>query len=309
MSSRSTWRGDELAERLEITERSVRRDMTRLRDLGYPIDSVTGPYGGYSLGAGGRLPPLLLSDDEAVSIAVALQQIAHRSSVGVAEGALSALTKLSQVMPTSLRERVVAMSSVVVGVGVPSVDGALGEAGEVEALMSLAVACSRIERIRFDYRSGEGAETVRHTEPFRLVSVGQRWYLVAYDIDRADWRTFRVDRISRLRNTGARFQRGEVPDAATFVAEGLAVNAYSQRAAIRIDAPLEIAAREIPPTIGVARADPDDPARTLVEIGGDDDWVARFVVGLPLPYEVLEPASVRAELRRIGRRLVAANRR
>src|SRR3954447_2548621 len=125
MSSRSTWRGDELAERLEITERSVRRDITRPRDLGYPIESVTGPYGGYSLGAGGRLPPLLLSDDEAGLIAGALQQIAHRSSVGVAEGAVSALTKLSQVMPTSLRERVVAMSSVVVGVGSPAVDGAL----------------------------------------------------------------------------------------------------------------------------------------------------------------------------------------
>lgn len=309
MSSRSTWRGDELAERLEITERSVRRDITRLRDLGYPIDSVTGPYGGYSLAAGGRLPPLLLSDDEAVSIAVALQQIAHRSSASVAEGAMSALTKLSQVMPTSLRERVVAMSSVVVGVGTTSGDGGLVESGEVEALMGLAVACSRIERVRFDYRSGEGAETIRHTEPFRLVSVGQRWYLVAYDIDRADWRTFRVDRISRLRNTGARFQRGEVPDAAAFVAEGLAVNSYDQRATIRIDAPLDVAGREIPPTIGVARADPDDPTRTLVEIGGDDDWVARFIVGLPLPYEVLEPASVRAELRRLGRRLIAANRR
>ncbi len=295
-----------MAERLEITERSVRRDITRLRDLGYPIESVTGPYGGYSLGAGGRLPPLLLSDDEAVSMAVALHQIAHRSSASIADGALSALTKLSQVMPATLRDRVSALTSVVVDVGsassrVPDV------AGDVESLMALAVACSRSERIRFDYRSGDDVETSRHVEPFRLVSVGNRWYLVADDLDRDDWRTFRVDRITRVRNTGARFQRGDVPDAATLVAEGLAVHSYTERSTIRIHAPLREAIREIPPTIGVARIDPDNDQHTLVDIGGDGDWVARFVVGLPLPYEVVEPATLRDELRRFGRRLVAAN--
>src|SRR4051794_11365179 len=136
MSSRATWRGDELAERLEITERSVRRDITRLRELGYPVQSVTGPYGGYSLGAGGRLPPLLLSDDEAVAISVALHQVAHRSTPSVADSALSALTKLSQVMPVSLRERVTAMTSVLVGVTSSRGD----EGSDVDALMDLAVA-------------------------------------------------------------------------------------------------------------------------------------------------------------------------
>jgi len=308
MSSRATWRADELAERLEVTERSIRRDVTRLRTLGYPIDSVTGPYGGYSLAAGGRLPPLLLTDDEAVSMAVALHDISQRSSSIVADGALSALTKLGQVMPASLRERVGALTSVVVGVG-SAHDRFSDGAGNVETLMSVALSCSRNERLRFDYRSGDGTESSRHTEPFRLVSVGQRWYLVAHDIDRDDWRTFRVDRISRPRATGARFQRGEVPDAAAIVAEGLAVNAYEQRAVIRVRAPPAETAYEVPATIGVARPDPDDDLCTLVEIGGEPDWVARFLAGLPLAYEVIEPPELLDELRNLGRRLIAANPR
>lgn len=306
MSSRATWRGDELAERLEVTERSIRRDITRLRALGYPIESVTGPYGGYSLGAGGRLPPLLLSDDEAVSMAVALHDVSQRSSTVLADGALSALTKLGQVMPASLRERVGALTSVVVGVGGVG-DRFSDGAGNVETLMSVALSCARSERLRFDYRTGDGAESIRHTEPFRLVSVGQRWYLVAHDLDRGDWRTFRVDRITRPRSTGARFQRDEVPDAASLVAQGLAVNAYEQRAMVRLQATLEQTLREVPTTIGVATADPDDPTCTLVEIGGDVDWVARFLASLPMRCDVIEPPALVDELRDLGQRLIAAN--
>ncbi|MCU1387630.1 MAG: transcriptional regulator [Ilumatobacteraceae bacterium] len=307
MSSRSTWRADELAERLEITERSVRRDVTRLRTLGYPIESVTGPYGGYSLAAGGQLPPLLLSDDEAVSMAVALHDVSQRSSSAIADGALSALTKLGQVMPAPLRERVGALTSVVLGL--TSGDRFADNSADVETLMAVALSCARNERLRFDYKSGDGADSMRHTEPFRLVSVGHRWYLVAYDLDRTDWRTFRVDRISRPRATGARFQRDEVPDAAALVAEGLAVNAYEQRAVVRVNATLGRTLYEVPPTIGVCRVDPDDEQCTLVEIGGDVDWVARFLAGLELPYAVVEPAELVDELRRLGQRLVAANRR
>ena len=307
MSSRATWRGNELAERLEITERSVRRDITRLRALGYPIESVTGPYGGYSLGAGGRLPPLLLSDDEAVSMAVALHDVSQRSSALLAEGALSALTKLGQVMPAALRERVGALTSVVVGVG--AADRFTDGIGNVETLMSLALSCARSERLRFDYRTGDGTESMRHTEPFRLVSVGQRWYLVAFDLDRTDWRTFRVDRITRPRSTGARFQRNDTPDAASLVAAGLAVNAYEQRAIVRVHATLEHTLHEIPMTVGVSCADPDDPRRTLVEIGGEVEWVARYLAGLPMPYDVIEPPELVDELRDLGRRLMAANPR
>ena len=307
MSSRGSWRGAELAERLEVTERSVRRDVTRLRDLGYPIESITGTHGGYSLAAGGRLPPLLLDDDEAVSIAVALHDIAQRSTSAVAEAALSALTKLGQVMPASLRERVSALSTVVVGLDGMYTDPHGEGAADVDVVMAFGLACSRHERVRFDYRSGEGRESIRHVEPFRLVSVGRRWYLVAFDLDRADWRTFRVDRISRVRNTGARFVRVDPPDAAALVAAGIAVNSYSSTALIRFAAPPDVVARHVPPTIGVIRADPKPRKSTVVEIGGDPDWIARYLAGQSLPYEVIEPAAVRNELRLLAQRLLDQN--
>ncbi|MDO8363511.1 MAG: YafY family protein [Actinomycetota bacterium] len=306
LSSRGSWRGAVLADRLEVTERSVRRDITRLRDLGYPVESVTGMHGGYSLAAGGRLPPLLLDDDEAVSIAVALHDIAQRSSATVADAALGALTKLGQVMPASLRERVSALSTVVVGIAGGS-DRFAGGGADVDVVMALGLACSRSERIRFDYRSGEGQETVRHAEPFRLVSVGQRWYLVAFDIDRDDWRTFRVDRITRVRNTGARFVHTDPPDAAALVARGIAVNSYSSSALVRFAAPPEVVARHVGPTVGVIRKDPKARRHTVVEIGGDADWIARYLAGSELEFEVLQPQEVRDELRRLGQRLVAGN--
>jgi predicted DNA-binding transcriptional regulator YafY len=303
LSSRSSWRGDELAERLEVTERSIRRDITRLRELGYPVESTTGPYGGYSLGAGGKLPPLLLDDDEAVSIAVALHEIGRRSTSSVAESAMRALTKLGQVMPAVLRERVSAMSTVVVGV--ERVDPFGDQPAAVEVMMSLGVAGARQERCRFDYRSGEGAETARHIEPYRLVSVGRRWYLVAYDLDRLDWRTFRVDRITRVRTTGARFSRTDPPDAVEFVTSGIAVHGYESHATVRFLASPEAVGREVAPTIGVIRRGPANRRQTLVDIGGDLDWIARFLAGIGLPFEVVEPPELRDELRRLGERLVA----
>ncbi|MGD9995769.1 MAG: helix-turn-helix transcriptional regulator [Ilumatobacteraceae bacterium] len=306
LSSRGSWRAAELAERLEVTERSIGRDITRLRELGYPVDSVTGVHGGYSLAAGGRLPPLLLDDDEAVSIAVALHDIARRSNEAVAQSALSALTKLGQVMPASLRERVSALSDVVVGLGGSPDPHGEGPA-DVDVVMAIGLACARSERTRFDYRSGEGVESMRHVEPFRLVSVGHRWYLVAFDVDRADWRTFRLDRVSRVRTTGARFVHTDPPDAAEFVSRGIAVNSYESRALIRFAAPPEVVARHVPPTIGVVRRAPRNRRSTIVEIGGDHDWIARYLAGSSLDYEVLEPAELRDELRRLGEALVERN--
>jgi predicted DNA-binding transcriptional regulator YafY len=307
LSSRSSWRGDELAERLEVTERSIRRDVTRLRDLGYPVESTTGPYGGYSLGAGGRLPPLLLDDDEAVSIAVALHEIGRRSTSAVAESAMRALTKLGQVMPASLRERVAAMSEVVVGVERTPDPFAGDTRADVEVMMALGVAGARQERCRFDYRSGEGAETARHTEPFRLVSVGHRWYLVAYDLDRLDWRTFRVDRISRVRTTGARFARVDPPDAVELVTTGIAVSGYDQHATVRFHAAPDVVARLVGPTVGVIRRGAANRRHTVVDIGGDLDWIARYLAGCEVRFEVLEPPELRDELRQLGERLVAAH--
>jgi predicted DNA-binding transcriptional regulator YafY len=246
----------------------------------------------------------LLDDDEAVSIAVALHDISRRSTDAVAQSALSALTKLGQVMPASLRERVSALSDVVVGVGGPSDPFGEGRA-DVDVVMAIGLACSRSERTRFDYRSGEGVESVRHVEPFRLVSVGRRWYLVAFDVDRDDWRTFRLDRITRVRTTGARFVHDDPPDAAEFVARGIAVNSYESRAIVRFAAPADVVARHVPPTIGVIRRESKNRRHTDVEIGGDADWIARYLAGSSLEYEVLEPGELRDELRRLGEALIA----
>ena len=228
--SRPQWSAEELADRLEITERTVRRDVTRLREIGYPIDSVTGINGGYRLGAGGKLPPLLLDDDEAVAMAIGLG--ATLGSEGLADAAVSALAKLDRVLPPRLRERVAALRQVTLGVrrsGVP--------AFETDALVLLAVACQRPERLRFEYRANDDRVTQRYVEPFRLVFTARSWYLVAFDRDRDDWRTFRVDRMSDLRPTGTTFTRGEVPDALAQVSEGIAVRGYEMVATVRIHAP------------------------------------------------------------------------
>ncbi len=303
LTTRGSWQAGELAERLEITERTVRRDITRLRELGYPVEAVTGPYGGYSLGAGGRLPPLLLDDEEAVAIAAALHDVAQRSSAHVADHALGALTKLSQVMPASLRDQVGALTEVTVGVARRD---RRDNRPDVDVLTSLALACRRGERVRFDYATGEGVESTRHAEPYRLVSLGQRFYLVANDLDRDDWRTYRVDRISRVRPTGARFVIDDPPDAAALVARGVAVRAYEQQWTVRFHASLEDTADEISALVGHCRPDPDDPACTFVDIGGDADWVARYLAGCALAFEPVDAPELRKELRLIGERLVAA---
>ena len=301
MTTKGSWQAGELAERLEVTERTVRRDITRLRDLGYPIEAVTGPYGGYSLGAGGRLPPLLLDDEEAVAVAVALHAMAQRTD-GDIDHALGALTKLSQVMPASLRERVGALTEMTVGMRRRHGDG--GQPG-VETLMALALACRRGELVRFDYTTGGGSESARHVEPYRLVVLGRRFYLVANDLDRRDWRTYRVDRIDRVRPTGARFVVDDPPDAAALVAEGVAVRAYEQTWTVRFHEPLEYVRDEIPAVIGLCREDPEHPGCTLVEIGGDVDWVARYVVGSHMRYDTVDAGELDVELRKIGDALVA----
>jgi len=209
LSARASWTAPELAERLEVTERTVRRDMVRLRDLGYPVEGTTGPYGGYALGAGGRLPPLVLDDDEAVAVAIGLRSAAAGGAAGIESAALSALTKLDRVLPAPLREQVGALREVTVGLGrsdLPAVD--------VDALVATALACSRPERLRFDYTDASDNRSDRLVEPFRLVFTRRSWYLVAFDTGRDAWRTFRVDRMRALRLTGARFVHRDAPDAA-----------------------------------------------------------------------------------------------
>jgi len=301
LSARAWWSAADLAAETEVTERTVRRDITRLRDLGYPVEATTGPYGGYTLGRGGRLPPLVLDDDEAVAVAVGLRAAAG-GATGTESATLSALAKLDQVLPAQLREQVAAIAAVTVGLrmpGVPDVD--------VDHLVAAGLACRRPERLRFTYRDASDRATDRLVEPYRLVYTERSWYLVAFDPSRADWRTFRVDRMSELRLTGQRFAMVEdPPDAGELVSRGVAVSAYDLQVEVRLPVPAERARVLVPPTVGVV--EPETGTSSRVRIGGDADWIARYLAGLEVPVEVLDGDEVKAELRALGRRLVRQHR-
>jgi len=301
LGSRPWWTGAELVERLEVTDRTLRRDVTRLRELGYPVEAVPGPAGGYRLGRGGKLPPLVLDDDEAVAVAVALRQVAQAAGSGLEGAALTALTKLDQVLPPMLRERVAAVRSMTMALGVPAVPPV-----DLDRLVLVAVACRRPERLRFTYEAGSGETTERHVEPFRLVATDRQWYLVAYDLDRADWRTFRVDRAREVKATGATFVRREEVDAAALVAEGVAVRGWEQHVTVRLHLDLQRAAERVAPTVGVLEA--DGPGHTLARIGGDLDWIARQLVALGCELEVIDPPELVDELHALGRLLLEVRR-
>jgi predicted DNA-binding transcriptional regulator YafY len=307
-TTRATWNAEELASRLEITTRTLRRDVTRLRDLGYPIASTTGRYGGYELGAGGRLPPLLLDDDEAIAVSVALRQLSFDADPTLGEAALSAMTKLRQVLPEALRDRVDALGEVLVGVAQGRTRGSRGDGGgdriALPSLMTLAMSSRRGERVRFTYTDGSDRVSDRRVEPHRLVSLGRRWYLVGFDLDRDDWRTYRVDRITELGLTGHRNTPRETPDAAALVAEGVAVRVFETRARVLVHAPAREVAMYVAPTVGVVEQSESGDGTCVVTIGGDPDWVARYLAGLPLHFEVLDPPEVRAELRAVAKRLL-----
>jgi predicted DNA-binding transcriptional regulator YafY len=296
LGSRPWWPGAELVERLEVTDRTLRRDVARLRDLGYPVEAVTGPHGGYRLGRGGRLPPLVLDDDEAVAVAVALGQVAGAAGSGLEGPALTALTKLDQVLPPTLRERVAAVRSMTVALGLPPVP-----AVDLDRLVAVAVACRRPERLRFTYQDGSGRVSERHVEPFRLVATERRWYLVAHDLERGAWRTFRMDRASEVKATGAGFRRDEEPDAAGLVAEGVALAVWDQHVRVLLHTGLEEASRRISPTVAVL--EPAGPHATVATIGGDLDWIARHLVGIDCPFDVLDSPALLAELHALGAQL------
>ena len=190
-----------------MSGRTIRRDVDRLRELGYPVESLSGPGGGYRLRAGTAMPPLLLDDDEAIAIAVGLGTAARASVAGIEETAVRALVKLEQVLPAHLRRRVQAlgMATVAPPVGGPTVDP--------QHLTVIAAACRDGECLRFAYRSRDAADTRRDVEPHSLVNLGRRWYLVAWDRGREDWRTFRVDRVKRPASTGVRFKQRALPAA------------------------------------------------------------------------------------------------
>ena len=289
------WPGPQLAQRLGVSERTLRRDIDRLRELGYPVDAARGSEGGYQLGAGATMPPLTVDEDEAIAMAVALNGAAQLTSGAMADASVSALSKVVQVLPPSLRRRVEALRAV-------TVDSPFSEAPPIRAdvLATVAQTTRDSERVRFTYRAAggasAGADVRRHTEPHRLVTIGRRWYLVAYDLERLDWRSFRLDRLSDPQGTRARFRPREIPggDPAAFVRSGLRrVDADATVVAL-VAAPEEVVAARVGQWATVT---PVDAGRCRLEMQGRDvHWLllGLGVVGSPFTLESAPPGLTEA---------------
>jgi predicted DNA-binding transcriptional regulator YafY len=299
LQSRRVWTGEELAERLEVTTRSVRRDVERLRDLGYPVHASKGHGGGYQLGAGAALPPLLLDPDEAVAMAVCLRLAAGGSVAGVGESALRALSKLDQVMPNRLRSQVAAVHDATVTL----TSGQSDTPVQPDVLMTLARACRDHEHVSAGYVDRAGTPTQRRLEPYQLVTTGRRWYLMTYDRDRQDWRSLRLDRMADVRALGSTFVPRDAPDAASYVRRSISTSPYRYTARVRYQAPVEAIERIFP--AASVDVEPDGPDACIVTTGADDP--ERMVLYLALPnceFEILEPPAVIEAARTMGARLV-----
>ena len=300
LQARRDWSGADLADRLEVSERTVRRDVERLRDLGYPVHATRGTDGGYRLGAGAAMPPLLLDDDEAVAVAVGLRTAARSPVTGIEETSVRALAKLEQVLPPRLRRRVAAVADYTV----PIPPDSPAPAVDPLVLTTLATACRDHERMRFDYRSHDGTSSVRSVEPHRLVSWGRKWYLVAWDTDRGDWRTFRVDRVEPRTPTGPRFTPRELPehgDVAAYVARGVSSAGFRFQARITVHAPAAEVTARIHPAVGVVEA--IDEHTCVLATGADSvETVAVYVGLLDAEVEVSEPPELIARLRLLADR-------
>jgi len=296
LTSRRSWRGDELAGRLGVTPRTIRRDIERLRDLGYQVRATPGAHGGYALGPGSsNLPPLLLDDDAAVAVAIALTTL--RSQEGATEAAARAAAAIDQVLPARLRRRVEAVTATTVPLHAP--------AFHQNELGFLAQASYSSERLRFTYRGASGDSSRRHAEPYRLVSTGRHWYLVARDIDKGEWRSFRIDRISEPHGTGVRSRPADPPDAAKFVLEGISSGPYRWRARVLLDAPAEVVAGKVPATVAVIAAVAPDAC--LLTTGGDSlDFIVMHLANLDIPFTPLEPPELRDTCAALAARLTAA---
>ncbi|QIS04553.1 WYL domain-containing protein [Nocardia brasiliensis] len=280
---RRDWTGPALAERLGVSTRTIRTDVERLRTLGYPVHATPGVAGGYRLGAGSALPPLLLDDEEAVAVAVGLATAANGAVTGIEETSVRALVKLQQVLPARLRNRVATLTSATVHAPEfqrDTVDAAV--------LTAVAGAIRAGERLRFDYAAYSGALSRREVEPHRLVHWRGRWYLVAWDPDRTDWRTFRVDRITPKTPNGARFTAREMSEAelAERVRRGVGSAAWRYHATVRMAAPAPVIRAKLPPAVSVT---PDGPDHCVLRAGSDTPQLLAHYLGLAdVDFEVLD---------------------
>ncbi|MGH3645784.1 MAG: helix-turn-helix transcriptional regulator [Micromonosporaceae bacterium] len=301
LQAQRDWTGAALADRLGVTTRTVRNDMERLRSLGYPVRATPGVAGGYRLGAGASLPPLLLDDEEAVAVAVGLRTAAGGTVTGIEETSVRALAKLEQVLPSRLRHRVRSLGDYTVPMpgGGPTVDA--------DVLTAIAAACRDHERLRFDYSDHSGASTVRNTEPHRLVHTGRRWYLVAWDLDRDDWRTFRVDRVAPRTPTGPRFTPRELPeqgDVARHVSRGVGTATWRYRATVTVLAPAARIRARLPAAITV---EPLDDERCRIQVGSDDPSMLAIYLGMVgADFELDASPELADALRTLAHRLLRA---
>jgi predicted DNA-binding transcriptional regulator YafY len=293
LQARRDWSGGLLAERLGVTLRTVRRDVDRLRELGYPVVSRPGAAGGYRLAAGTAMPPLLLDDDEAVAVAVGLRTAG--SVTGIEETSVRASAKLEQVLPARLRGRVAAVGAATVSLagGGPTVDPAL--------LTVLATACRDREALRFDYVRSGGVGSRRVVEPVRLACTGRRWYLLCWDRSVPGWRTLRVDRIGSVPSSAGRFPPREPPeeDVAAYVSRAISTAPYRYQGKVLLYASAEVAAERVSSAAGVIEA--RDAETCVLHVGGPSlAAFPVFVAGIGFEFEVLEPPELVAEVRRLA---------
>jgi predicted DNA-binding transcriptional regulator YafY len=290
LSSRPTWSNAELAARLEVTERTIRRDIDRLRELGYGVESVPGPGGGYRLSGGTRMPPLNLDDDEAFAVAVALREAANGPALGGDQAALSALLKLQHILPRRMAARLTGLDA-----AVEHTPRAPTPEASAAVLLVLASVCRARERTRLTYRDMHGKSSIRDVDPHRLVYTGAHWYFVARDVDRDEWRTFRADRVMDAQPTGVTVDLVDPPDAARLVSDTIVRTGYPFYAQVRLPVPLREALRLVAPIVATHEADGDDA--TIITIGGSDpDQLAAYLLGLRTQVQVLSPGSVRQAL-------------
>ncbi|WP_043263002.1 YafY family protein [Streptomyces sp. CT34] len=300
------WPGTELAGRLGISVRTLRRDIDRLRELGYPVEAQRGVEGGYQLAAGAALPPLVIDDEEAVALAVGLQTAAQGAVEGIAESSVRVLAKVVQVMPARLRRRVESLRTMT-----EPADWGTAAGADVDpaVLTTIALACRDTEQLRFSYTAADDRNTDRHVEPHRLVRLGRRWYLVAYDLTRHDWRTFRVDRLTAPHSTGSRFRLRDLPaaDAAEFVRARLSNVPRPYRVEVLVDAPAATVRERIGRWGTIEEV---DAGHCRVRMTADSlDWPAMAMGVLGADFHVLHPPELLDRIRDWGTRFNRASRR
>lgn len=296
----SAWSGRDLAHALHVDTRTVRRDIERLRSLGYQVEASPGTGGGYRLGVGSEMPPLLLDEQEATAVAVVLGVMASVAVPGVEQGALAALSKLDRLLPPQLRGQLVSLRASTIAL-LPHMDTV-----PAEQLISFARACDGHERVSFDYRSFNGTETERRVEPHRLVATDRRWYMVGHDLDRNDWRTFRVDRATSVRLTGHTFEPRPLEDPGGMVSQGIASAKYDVMALVRIAAPRHEVSKRLGHTLSALRSVGTD---TFAELGTDSfEWLAGFMIDTGWEFEIVDPVDWRSRMRDLGVRLAANHR-